>query len=93
MTKRASKKLSKQLCGACCFIVAGCLTFLAIWLSLLGELPAVETSSHSFVWISVVDINGEPSVPGWAFYFIPAGLFVVAFVVFFFGRQIVREKT
>jgi len=79
-----SKSLADRMIGVCCFGAALVFTSLAIWLCILGDFPAIKTGDHSYMMFSGMSINGV-DVPSWTFYFIPAGLFVTAIVLWFIG--------
>ncbi len=77
MENRDSRKQEKRMGRVWCFIAAVVFTSLGVWLCILGALPAIKTGDHSYMMFGGMSINGV-DVPAWAFYFIPAGLFVVA---------------
>jgi hypothetical protein len=89
MEIRASKKQEKRMSRVWCFIAAVVLTSLGTWLCILGDLPAIKISDNSYMIFGGMSINGV-DVPAWAFYFIPAGLFVVATVFLFVGWRMNR---
>jgi hypothetical protein len=86
MDNRNSKAVADRVIGACCFIGAVVFALLGIWLCILGEFPAIKTGDNGYMIFGVMNINGA-DVPGWAFYFIPAGLFIIAFALWFIGRH------
>jgi len=81
--KSANKTLDRMI-GASCFVGAVVLTALGIWLSILGDFPAIKTGDHSYMMFAGMSINGV-ELPGWTFYIIPAGLFVMAIALWFIG--------
>jgi hypothetical protein len=89
MENQDSKKQAKLMGRIWCFIAAVVLASLGVWLCILGDLPAIKTGEHSCMMFGGITINGA-DVPGWAFYFIPAGLFVIAIVSSFFGWRMNR---
>ena len=75
----------------CCFIGAVVFTGLGIWLCSLGDFPAIPTGDDSYMMFGGITINGV-AVPGWFFYFIPAGLFLIAITLLIIGRHMNRVK-
>jgi len=76
--------MASRKVGACFFIAAAVVTSLGVWLSVRGELPAIKIGSDALVIFDGVSVNGV-QIPGWAFYFIPAGLFIVAIILWIIG--------
>ena len=74
MENRATNRIGKRIAGILCFIVAAVITTLAVWLCVLGEVPAIKTGDHSYMILGGMSINGV-DMPAGAFYFIPGVLF------------------
>jgi hypothetical protein len=84
MDNRDSRSAADRMIGACCFVGAAVFASLGIWLCINGDFPAIKTGDHSFMMFGGMTINGV-EVPDWAFYFIPAGLFIIAITLSFIG--------
>jgi len=84
MENRDSKRMASRKVGAYFFIAAIVVTSLAVWLCVRGELPAIRTGSDTLVIFGGMSVNGV-QIPDWAFYFIPAGLFIVAIILWIIG--------
>jgi hypothetical protein len=77
--RRASRKV-----GVYFFIAAVVVALLGVWLCIRGDLSVIKTSRDTMVIFSGMSINGV-QIPGWTFYFIPAGLFIIAIILWIIG--------
>ena len=84
MDNQIPKAVVDRVVAASCFIGGVVFTSLGIWLCILWDFPAIKTGDSSYIMFGGMSINGV-DVPGWAFYFIPAGLFVTAIALWFIG--------
>jgi hypothetical protein len=84
MEHRDPKKPASRKAAMWFLIGAVVVTSLAVWLCILGDLPAIKTGDHTYMMFGGMSVNGT-QMPGWTFYFIPAGLFVVAGILWIVG--------
>src|SRR5664279_2910035 len=84
MENQDSKRMAGRKVGVYFFIAAVVVTLLAVWLCIREELPVIKTGSNTIVIFGGMSINGV-QIPGWTFYFIPAGLFVIAIILWIIG--------
>jgi hypothetical protein len=85
MENQSSSVRASGLMGVSSFVAAVVFTSLAIWLCILGDFPSIKIGDRGYmIMFSRMVINGV-ELPGWAFYFIPGGLFVIAIGLLFLG--------
>lgn len=77
-------RAGKRIVGVCCIALAALLSCLAVWLFVLGELPAIKTGESSYMMFSGMAINGV-DVPEWTFYFIPCTIALFSTGLWFVG--------
>ena len=84
MENQDSNRIASRKVGVYFFIAAVVVTLLGVWLCIRGDLSVIKTSRDTMVIFSGMSINGV-QIPGWTFYFIPAGLFIIAIILWIIG--------
>ena len=84
--------MASRKVGVYFFIAAVVVTLLGVWLCVRGELSVIRTSRDTMVIFNGMSINGV-LIPGWTFYFIPTGLFIIAIILWIIGWRKSKDRT
>ena len=84
MENQDSNKMTSRKIGVYFFIAAVVVALLGVWLCIRGDLSVIKTSRDTAVIFSGMSINGV-EIPGWTFCCFPAGLFIIAIILWIIG--------